>query len=55
MVGHGPMDYHLPYGHQQKLFHDYIDELHPILDIWTTLVPAKMVNIGEKSIKQNAI
>ena len=26
--------------------------IHPIPDIWTTFVPAKMVQISEKSIKQ---
>ena len=54
MVGHGPMDY-LLWTSTKKLFHDYIDELHPIPDIWTTYVPAKMVHISEKSIKQKAM
>ena len=30
-------------------------EVHPIPDMWTTFVPAKMVHISEKSIKQKAI
>ena len=44
---------HLFFFHLLLLAH--FRDIHSVPDIWTTFVPAKMVHISKKSIKQKAI